>query len=195
MSSTTIEKIKNVSFKFFLEKGYEASNIREICKVVQIKPASLYFHYESKKALFFNIYDEIWNEKLTMLAEIRKQRINETPDQLWFFLYRGSLEFCMKDISKNKFLMRYHLFPPEELMSEITKSYREWTEKENSYYLEAINKCMEMGILKKDRHPKDHLRAFKVFESFNIYEMILSNIRKTDTEIKEAWEEFLSKLM
>jgi AcrR family transcriptional regulator len=50
--SSTKDKISYVAFKLFLEKGYEATNMREISNEVGIKASSLYFYYESKQELF-----------------------------------------------------------------------------------------------------------------------------------------------
>lgn len=51
----TKEKILLVSLDLFAQKGYSAVSIRDICKLVEIKESSVYYHFKNKQA----IYEEI----------------------------------------------------------------------------------------------------------------------------------------
>ena len=52
---STFNHINETAIQLFLDKGYESTRLKDICDIVGIKPASIYFYYDSKKALFFNV--------------------------------------------------------------------------------------------------------------------------------------------
>lgn len=60
----TRQKILDVSLELFSQKGYSAVSIRDICKYVEIKESSVYYHFENKQSIF----DELLNK----FAEIAK---------------------------------------------------------------------------------------------------------------------------
>ena len=48
----TKEKILDISLQLFSQKGYSAVSIRDICKIVEIKESSVYYHFKNKQAIF-----------------------------------------------------------------------------------------------------------------------------------------------
>lgn len=48
----TKEQILNTALDLFSTKGYSASSVRDIGKVIGIKESSLYYHYKNKQAIF-----------------------------------------------------------------------------------------------------------------------------------------------
>lgn len=49
------DTIKSVSIDLFFKKGYFATSISDIAEGVGIRKASIYYHYNSKEALLYNI--------------------------------------------------------------------------------------------------------------------------------------------
>ena len=47
----TKQKILDISLELFSQKGYSAVSIRDICKYVQIKESSVYYHFKNKQAI------------------------------------------------------------------------------------------------------------------------------------------------
>lgn len=56
--NVTRKKILDVSLELFSKKGYSAVSIRDICKYVEIKESSVYYHFENKQSIF----DELLNK-------------------------------------------------------------------------------------------------------------------------------------
>lgn len=52
----TREKILLVATTFFTKKGYSSVSLKEIAKVIGIRPASLYYYFESKEALCREVF-------------------------------------------------------------------------------------------------------------------------------------------
>jgi len=182
--------IRYVAFKLFVEVGYEATNIRNICKEVDIKPASLYFYYNSKEDLFFSIYDEVWEEKINFLNNIAELEHNISPNMKLYYLYKKSMDYYSENIIKMKFLLRYHLFPPEEVADIIRDKYREWSAKEDRIIEDIIKQCIERRILSNDRELSDYVLEYKTFERGQLIEMVINNVKKNDREFDKSWLRF-----
>ena len=52
------ESIKNTALKLIAEKVYNATSIRDICKVEGVKTSTIYTYFESKGQLFIEILKE-----------------------------------------------------------------------------------------------------------------------------------------
>lgn len=70
----TKKKILDVSLELFSQKGYSAVSIRDICKYVEIKESSVYYHFENKKSIF--------DELLNMFTEIAKGMMTQLENGL-----------------------------------------------------------------------------------------------------------------
>lgn len=55
----TKQKIAKAALELFAQRGYHAVSIRDICKVVQIKESSIYYHYKNKKEILDTLYEEV----------------------------------------------------------------------------------------------------------------------------------------
>lgn len=190
MRNNTNDKIRYISFRLFLEKGYEATNIREICKEVKIKPSSLYFYYKSKEELFFSIYDEIWSEEIKYIANLKELKQDISPKIKLYYLFKKTMKYYSQDIVKQKFLLRYHLFSPGETVAVIQQKYMFWKNKENEIILGIINQCLEEKILDDSQQPNKYLQRYRMFKSSQVTDMIISNIKISNQEIEKCWDEF-----
>lgn len=190
MISGTNDKIRYVAFKLFLEKGYEATNVRDICKEVGIKASSLYFYYQSKQELFFSIYDEVWNDKIRFLESIEELRQDISPDIKLITLFKKTVEYCSNDLAKQKFLLRYHLFPPQEIIKILREKYKFWTDKESGVVSDIIQECVDKKVLRCSRSTTDYIKDYIKFINFHITEMIISNIKISSNEIYSLWFSF-----
>ncbi|MGN1451448.1 MAG: TetR/AcrR family transcriptional regulator, partial [Eubacteriales bacterium] len=50
--NSTKKKISEAALNLFAENGYSSVSIRDICKQVQIKESSVYYHFKNKQAIF-----------------------------------------------------------------------------------------------------------------------------------------------
>ena len=119
LANATRDKIFYTSFKLFLENGYEATNIRDICKEVGVKASTVYFYYKSKQNLFFYIYDEICVDYIKYIQGIQLSEQDISLKEKLYILLKKKIEYYISDISKRKFILRCHLFPPEEILNVI----------------------------------------------------------------------------
>jgi AcrR family transcriptional regulator len=190
MINETNDKIRYTSFKSFLEKGYEATSIRDICKEVDIKPSTLYFYYESKCDLFLSIYDEILDRKIAFLVNINVLNDNLSLELKIKWLYKEILNYCSKNILNEKFLLRYHLFPAEEIISSTKDRYNYWKTEENKALLQFIYKYNDKEVFNNDTIINNFLFLYKDFLAHQEINMVINNIKPTTQEIEMYWGRF-----
>ena len=174
----TSEKIYYVAYKLFLENGYEATNIRDICKNVGIKASTLYFHYKSKHDLFFLIYDDICKEYMKYISSIEKLNQGASIEEKLYKLLLKKVEYYTSDISKQKFILRYNLFPPHEILNDIQEKHKLLTKEENQAILDIVGQC------------DDYLLEYKRFENHLVYEMVVSGIKIGEKDTAALWSIF-----
>lgn len=189
MEIKTSEKIVHIAFKHFLEKGYEATNIRDICNEVGIKSSSMYFYYKSKQQLFFYIYDDIIFQYLNFVRDIEQSLVDISIEEKLYILLRSKMEYHAADISKKKFILRYHLFPPEEISNIIREKYKFFINEENKIILNGIERCRSFNEFDPDKL-EYYLLVYKRLEDYLSYEMAVANIKTDDKTINKLWNTF-----
>ena len=190
METKTRDKIRYSSFKLFLENGYEATNIRDICKDVGIKASTLYFYYKSKEDLFLYIYDEISLDYIKYIQEIDEVKKHMSLEKKLFILLKNKIDYCASDISKRKFILRYHLFPPEELSASLRRKYKFYTAEENKVVLDIIGNYKSNDFY-KNQNVNDYLIEYKKLENYLMYEMTVCGVKISDELFKNLWDIFL----
>ena len=68
----TKQKILDVALDLFSQKGFSAVSIRDICKVVDIKESSVYYHFKNKQAVFDELlqhFETIANDLMNQLEQ------------------------------------------------------------------------------------------------------------------------------
>ncbi|WP_124065436.1 TetR/AcrR family transcriptional regulator [Clostridium sp. E02] len=83
-SIKTKEKIRNVAYELFCEKGYFKTTTNEIARVAEVSIGSLYFYYRDKDMILMEILDR-YNESFlkvheSMNLQLESYRINP---RLW----------------------------------------------------------------------------------------------------------------
>lgn len=65
--NNTKQKILEAALTLFSQSGFTAVSIRDICKLVQIKESSVYYHYKNKRAIFHEIIHSFEEKALDMM--------------------------------------------------------------------------------------------------------------------------------
>ena len=65
-------KIRDDAAKIFAERGFENTTTRDIAKFAEISPASVYYYFDSKEVLLYQILDETMTTGLGLIEEIEQ---------------------------------------------------------------------------------------------------------------------------
>ncbi|WP_411679676.1 TetR/AcrR family transcriptional regulator [Clostridium thailandense] len=187
MENATRDKIFYTSFRLFLENGYEATNIRDICREVGVKASTVYFYYKSKQDLFFYIYDNIRNDYINYIRSIEALNQDISIKDKLCILLKKKIEYYASDISKRKFVLRCHLFPPEEISNVIREKYRLYTSKENKIILDIIGNPQYNDKFINE-NIDNYLLKLKHLENNLVYEMATSTIKISDGVVEKIWD-------
>ena len=82
----TKKEILTASLELFSKKGYSAVSIRDICKIVQIKESSVYYHFKNKQAILEELliqFEDIATGMMQQLEESLSKPVN--PEKSNFY--------------------------------------------------------------------------------------------------------------
>ncbi|MDE6213740.1 MAG: TetR/AcrR family transcriptional regulator [Lachnospiraceae bacterium] len=146
----TKQKILNVALDLFSQNGFSSVSIRDICKVVDIKESSIYYHFKNKQAILDELlqYFEMMASDLMFQLEQALTTTQKTIEGDFFektcdcFLEKYLMdEYCNK-------IMR--LLSIEHFSNnEIQKIYDEWMfDKPLNFQTKVFSLLMTIGIVK-----------------------------------------------
>lgn len=147
----TKERILEVALSLFSENGYSAVSIRDICKQVNIKESSIYYHFKNKYAIFEELLSRFQRKADSMMVCLTSQIAGETNafgDGFYietcdhFFEHYLMDEFCNKIMR----LMQIEQFNSEE----VQKIYNHWMfEAPLKFQSSIFQTLMGIGIIEK----------------------------------------------
>lgn len=146
----TKQRILNAALDLFSQKGFSAVSIRDICKVVDIKESSVYYHFKNKQAIF----DELLKYFETKAGELMlqlEQALTTTPK-----IIEGNFFEKTCDCFFEKYLMDEYCNKIMRLLSiehfsnnEIQKIYDYWIfDKPLNFQAKVFSSLMAIGIIK-----------------------------------------------
>lgn len=147
----TRESIKKAALSLFAQGGYEGARLADIAKAVNIKAASIYFHFENKEQIFVELFDDLRDKKMVNIDLLREKirGADLAQERLWL-LYR---EYATRGYDHDEeaiFWKRCALFPPDFLREKIRGDLINYQKE----FVEALLKPvletgMQRGELKK----------------------------------------------
>ena len=146
----TKETILMVSLELFSQRGFSAVSIRDICKKVNIKESSIYYHFQNKRAILEELLQRFQNTATTMMSQLESM-LKDTS---------GSHNIGSHDIIGNYFFEQYlmddfcnkviRLLLIEQFHNEeAQKIYDHWIfAKPLAFQNKVFSALMEMKIIK-----------------------------------------------
>lgn len=146
----TKQKILDVALDLFSQNGFSAVSIRDICKVVDIKESSVYYHFKNKQAILDELLQHFesiaasfmsqLDQALTITQKTVEGNIFEQTCDCFFEKYLLD-EYCNK-------IMR--LLSIERFSSdEIQEIYDYWIfDKPLNFQAKAFSLLMSRGVIK-----------------------------------------------
>lgn len=146
----TKKKILDVSLELFSQKGYSAVSIRDICKDVQIKESSVYYHFKNKQAIFEELlftFESIATDMMQQLENSLAEPMNSPKDNFYENVCEIFFEKYLMDEFCNK-MMRLLLI--EQFHNdEVQKIYDLWMfDKPIAFQSKVFSMLGQIGYLK-----------------------------------------------
>lgn len=134
--------ILDAANEIFLKEGFKDTKIRDIAKLIQYNPATIYFYYKNKEEVFLALQERTFNEfhqaifNATSNIEDPKERLNK--------MGREYINFALRNPSL--YDLMFILKQPMNAMEEGEK----WHKGEISYETlkQTVQACMNAGYLK-----------------------------------------------
>lgn len=145
----TKQRILEVSLELFSQKGFSAVSIRDICRKVQIKESTVYYHFKNKQAIFDELllqFEKKATDMMTQLEHGLTIKSFSVEGEFYknvcdiFFEYYFMDDFCNK-------VMRLLLIE-QFRNSEIQKIYDRWMFVEPlAFQSKVFSALMELSII------------------------------------------------
>ena len=147
---TTKQIILDKSLDLFAEKGYYATSVRDIAKVVGIKDSSLYFHFTNKQAILDSITEEFIkqsNEMMKMMSNAVNE-LQSMSDQMFLSVTEQYIStYFLNDFIRKYIIVMNHEQSNNETIREI---YRNWfIDQPLKFQEQLFQKLSDISYLKK----------------------------------------------
>lgn len=147
---STKARILEVALDLFASKGYAAVSIRDICKQVEIKESSVYYHFKNKQAIFDELIQQFENVAVNLMKQLEtaitaqehfSENLYSTVCDYFFEKYLMN-DFCNKVI---------RLMLIEQFNNETVKLiYQKWLFDEPLKFQSGIFEVLtKIGLIKK----------------------------------------------
>lgn len=113
-----------VSTKLFAENGYAETSIRDIAEIMDLKPASLYSHIDSKEQLLEWICEDVNYRFTAIVDEVKK--MDGDNDQKFYFFIKRHLQEILKDYQRFKVYERYWMTLNESKIQRYTVNHMQY---------------------------------------------------------------------
>lgn len=181
--NNTKKEILLAALDLFSYQGYEATSISQIASAVGIKKASLYSHYESKKAILDALVKEVLEqyEKHSMFS--REDSFPADIDGV-IEMIKAQLTFIIHDpfISKARKLLVIEQFKNEELAKLQTKqNYTDIV----SFFVRLLNHLKNEGVIQGD---DTRMMAMQLAFPINVWINLCDRESERESEVLDLVE-------
>lgn len=147
----TKQKIFDVSLDLFSQNGFSSVSIRDICKQVQIKESSVYYHFKNKQAIFDDLlcrFEEIANSMIEQLEKSLLDKQEVFNDNFYMPICNCFFENYLMDEFCNKMI---RLLLIEQFNNNtVQKLYDYWIFNEPlKFQSKVFSALIEIGLIKQ----------------------------------------------
>ena len=144
-SKNTKNSILKAAAICFAEKGYDKTDVDEICRKANLTKGAFYHHFSSKQELFLNMLDQ-WVKRVAGKLDLNELKSVSTLDLLLSIPEKFEPAFEEVDKQLPIFLQLYiKAISDEDLNRIVLKSYKEFL----TFFKTIIKKGIREGSIKK----------------------------------------------
>ena len=129
------------------EKGYEKTSIRDISRSLNISKPGLYYHFENKQEILFDIIDDFLDKTLTLIKEDLK-RYNTPQERLFSFISNHIESFVKYPAQTKVVIYEIHSLNAEnsEKLKKKQKEYLRIVKKELNSIMKESNVNIDINV-------------------------------------------------
>jgi AcrR family transcriptional regulator len=185
------ELIMGMAYDSFVEKGYENTNIRQLCQMAGVEPPTIYYYFQSKKGLFFDVAWSL-NEKHDRL--LKAQRFIDSsiePQNKLYELLKFNLHYARDNPKDIKFFLRYSLFPPAEIAEDLPGFQKECAKCRDEIEKKIFEECLDKGQITESR--LEYVRSiYDMFTVNHCFDTAMFGYFPSDQELPGIWKYFFN---
>ena len=126
------QKLIDAALLHYSLHGYQGATMRKIAQEVGIKPASIYFFYENKEALFSAAFKQLLMNHFNMMKTTLEKNKDEPVDKIFTSMLQGIVSHHTGDFQATTAYISLVTSPIPEIKMDLQKHmlhYAEWLEK------------------------------------------------------------------
>ncbi len=147
----TKQKIISVALDLFSQYGFSAVSIRDICKAVDIRESSVYYHFKNKQAILDELLQHFESTATGLMSRLEQELTSVQKDS------EGNLFEKTCDCFFEEYLMDEYCNKMIRLLSiehfnsdEIRQKYDYWVlDKPLNFQTKVFSLLMEAGVIEK----------------------------------------------
>lgn len=137
------ETILRAAKELFLEKGYEATSMRNIAEKIEYSPATIYLHFKDKNEVFYALHKEGFRMLVSAF-----QTLKNVSDPFERLKAMGHVYVNFASENPDFYQLMFVMHEPLEVL-ELDLSLG-WEEGDDAFrvLLETVNECQQRGYFK-----------------------------------------------
>jgi AcrR family transcriptional regulator len=189
MSVSTKDRVREVAFSLFANKGYEATSMNDIAAGVGIKKPSLYEHYQGKDDIFVAVYQELEKDYRGFLDRVidEAQGLDGAEKKL-FHIFEQYIIYFTENLEVSAFWNRILYLPGHPLKDRLLPSMSENELGLQARIKEIIQEGMDQGVLRQEPL-EEVLDAYCCIREGLLIAMLIKG-RLVRKEIGQVWRNF-----
>lgn len=193
----TKDKILQIGFNLFLERGYKEVSLKDISDAVGLTKGAFYHHFKSKEEMFRQIVDNYLLEG----SDRFYGACSRTSLKQFMYEYLEALIAYMDNIQQqiysknNKSGISFYqiLFDALKIFPDVAEKLKEIHESERKIWEEVINNAKAKGEIRTDFNSKQLAKTFiSINDGLGMHSMLEGRLEEVHGEIFTAWNTIYS---
>lgn len=154
MTESTRDKIKNVAFSLFANKGYEGTRMNEIAEGVGIKKASLYAHFNSKDEIFFTVFEDVAQKYKVLIDRLFNESEKMGIEERLAYIFEQYILYFYSNREEQGFWNQSTLFAPPNIKERFFPYAAEIEQSFVDKMAAILEESFQQGVVRKDNSRK-----------------------------------------
>ncbi|HJF33887.1 MAG TPA: TetR/AcrR family transcriptional regulator [Sporosarcina psychrophila] len=133
------EKLLKAAIYHYSRYGYQGATMQKIATEVGIKPASIYFFYQNKEALFIAAFQKLLEEHFSQMRKIMDEVENSPIEEIFCSLLHGTVSYHKEKEEETAAYISLITSPPPE----IKQFLKDHMEQFDNWLIQSLNTSLK----------------------------------------------------